>query len=66
MIRGLTLRRMANAVIPQIPDVDIDAQGVFKYILIKVGSRTENGDLVEKNIVRGYAECPYHCKWDLY
>lgn len=56
------LQKMANAIIPQIPDVDIDPQGVFKYILIKVGSPDENGEFVEKNIVRGYAECPYHSK----
>lgn len=63
MIRSLiTVRKMANAVIPQIPDVDIDPNGVFKYILIKVGCKDENGKFAEKNIVRGYAECPYHCK----
>lgn len=63
MIRSFSsLRKMANALIPQIPDVEIDPKGVFKYILIKVGSKNENGELVQKNIVRGYAECPYHCK----
>lgn len=63
MIRSFSaLRRMANPIIPQVADVDIDPKGVFKYILIKVGSPNENGEFVEKNIVRGYAECPYHCK----
>lgn len=64
MIRTFNLiRRMATAQIPQIPDVDIDPQGVFKYILIKVSSPDESGKFVDKNIVRGYAECPYHSKY---
>lgn len=63
MIRSFSIvRRMANTIIPQIPDVDIDPKGVFKYILIKVGSPNEQGEFVEKNIVRGYAECGYHSK----
>ncbi|VDN24811.1 unnamed protein product [Gongylonema pulchrum] len=39
-----------------IPDVNIDPEGVFKYILIKI---TEIAIDEEKVIVRGYA----HCKW---
>lgn len=38
-----------------IENVDIDADGRFKYILIKVGK----GD-VGKFIVRGYDSCGYH------
>lgn len=53
---------MATSVIPQVPDVDIDPDGVFKYILIKLTSPNENGDLQDKLIVRGFAECPYHSK----
>lgn len=60
MLRNfITLRRMASTLIP---DVDIDPKGVFKYILIQVSSPDEAGKFVEKKIVRGYAECPYHCK----
>ncbi|XP_019864529.1 14 kDa phosphohistidine phosphatase [Aethina tumida] len=56
-----SVRRMASSsVIPQIKDVDIDPNGVFKYILIKVTSPDECGKLYNKLIVRGYAECPYH------
>lgn len=51
---------MATAIIPQIKDVDIDPDGVFKYILIKVSSPKNDGKLEDKLIVRGYAECPYH------
>ncbi|XP_050497908.1 14 kDa phosphohistidine phosphatase-like [Diabrotica virgifera virgifera] len=51
---------MASAVIPQVKDVDIDASGVFKYILIKLSSAASDGKLVDKLIVRGYAECPFH------
>ena len=56
------LRRMASNVIPQIKNGDIDADGTFKYILIKVTSPNEDGKLEDKLIVRGYAECPYHGK----
>lgn len=59
-----SVRRMASSsVIPQIKDVDIDPNGVFKYILIKVTSPDECGKLYNKLIVRGYAECPYHCEY---
>lgn len=44
-----------------IRDADIDPSGVFKYILIKVNVK-EGGNETAKDIVRGYAECPYHCK----
>uniref|UniRef100_F1L613 Sex-regulated protein janus-B n=2 Tax=Ascaris TaxID=6251 RepID=F1L613_ASCSU len=40
-----------------IADVDIDPQGVFKYILIKV---TEKASNEEKLIVRGYKRCHFH------
>ncbi|KAL3984802.1 Janus/Ocnus (Ocnus) family protein [Acanthocheilonema viteae] len=39
-----------------IPDVDIDPEGLFKYIMIKVTSKSTGN---EKWIVRGYK----HCKW---
>lgn len=50
----------ASTVIPQVKDVDIDPNGVFKYILLKVTSPDAEGKLVDKLIVRGYVECPYH------
>ncbi|VDM43455.1 unnamed protein product [Toxocara canis] len=40
-----------------VADVDIDPQGVFKYILIKVMDKASNE---EKLIVRGYKRCPFH------
>lgn len=40
-----------------IPDVDLDDEGVFKYILISV-KHNQTGE--EKTIVRGYEECEYH------
>ncbi|VIO97892.1 Uncharacterized protein BM_BM17737 [Brugia malayi] len=39
-----------------VPDVDIDPEGVFKYIMIKVTAKQTSE---EKMIVRGYK----HCKW---
>ncbi|XP_044757229.1 14 kDa phosphohistidine phosphatase-like [Coccinella septempunctata] len=60
MIPGVRsfIRRMSS-IIPQVPDVDIDESGVFKYILVKLKSSGE-----EKLIVRGYGECPYHADID--
>ena len=40
----------------RISDVDIDPDGVFKYILIKVKAK----DGVSKTIVRGYNWAQYH------
>lgn len=62
MLRSFNfIRRMATAAC--VPDVDIDPQGVFKYILIKVSVPNDSGKFEDKLIVRGYAECPYHCKF---
>ncbi|XP_077390649.1 14 kDa phosphohistidine phosphatase [Festucalex cinctus] len=40
-----------------IPDVEIDPEGTFKYILVRV--KVKNGD-VGKNIVRGTKSAEYH------
>ena len=39
----------------QISDVNIDTEGCFKYILIKLAA---NGQ--EKHVVKGYAWAKYH------
>lgn len=53
---------MAEADLAQIPDVDIDPDGVFKYVLIRVRaaapSEAPAGD--SKDIVRGYKWAEYH------
>lgn len=49
--------RLFSTCISQIPDVDIDPSGKFKYILIQV-SDPETKE--EKYIVRGYKSCGYH------
>lgn len=41
----------------QIPDVDIDSKGRFKYILIHIKDNEAKG---EKYIVRGYKSCSFH------
>jgi len=41
-------------------DADIDNNGRFKYILIKVHNSPEGGKETSKHIVRGYASCEYH------
>lgn len=43
----------------QIPDVDIDNNGVFKYILVQVH---DDNNKQSKPIVRGYAVCQWHGK----
>ena len=45
---------------PHVPDVDIDANGRFKYILIKVMDKTQGGTF--KYIVRGFDWAGYHGK----
>ena len=46
--------------ISSVPDVDIDANGRFKYILIKVMDKTQGGAF--KYIVRGFDWADYHGK----
>lgn len=46
--------------ISQVPDVDVDPNGVFKYILIKLTITNDDGLTEEKHLVRGYASCSYH------
>lgn len=48
---------MAEADLSRVQDVDIDPDGVFKYVLIRVTpAGTESG----KEIVRGFAWAEYH------
>uniref|UniRef100_F6WVK9 14 kDa phosphohistidine phosphatase n=1 Tax=Monodelphis domestica TaxID=13616 RepID=F6WVK9_MONDO len=52
---------MAAAGLSEIPDVDIDSDGVFKYVLIRVHSaRDARARTVSKEIVRGYKWAEYH------
>ncbi|XP_037654358.1 14 kDa phosphohistidine phosphatase [Choloepus didactylus] len=53
---------MAEAGFAQIPDVDIDSDGVFKYVLIRVHSAPPSGSPAgkSKEIVRGYKWAEYH------
>ncbi|XP_023263743.1 14 kDa phosphohistidine phosphatase-like [Seriola lalandi dorsalis] len=47
---------MADA-LAKIPDVEIDPEGIFKYILVRV--KVKDGD-VHKDIVRGTKSAEYH------
>lgn len=49
---------MAEA-LAKIPDVEIDPEGTFKYILVRV--KVKDGD-VHKDIVRGTKSAEYHSK----
>ncbi|TRY88578.1 hypothetical protein DNTS_034551 [Danionella cerebrum] len=46
----------------KIPEVDLDPNGVFKYVLIRVHNKDEDDSYVD--IVRGYAWAEYHA--DIY
>lgn len=52
----------AAADLAQIPDVDIDSDGVFKYVLIRVHAVSPPGTPAgeSKEIVRGYKWAEYH------
>ncbi|XP_040860596.1 14 kDa phosphohistidine phosphatase isoform X1 [Ochotona curzoniae] len=56
---------MAAAALARVPDVDMDADGVFKYVLIRVCS-APSGTLPgeSKEVVRGYKWAEYHA--DIY
>ena len=41
-----------------IPDVEIDEDGVFKYVLITVAD--SNDEAIQKLVVRGNADAEYH------
>lgn len=56
-----SIRKMSD-VSSKLPDVDIDASGVFKYILMKLKFPSKDGQTEEKIIVRGYGDCAYHGK----
>ncbi|XP_060889153.1 si:dkey-51e6.1 [Labrus mixtus] len=53
---GKALVAMADA-LAKIPDVEIDPEGTFKYILVRV--KVKDGD-VHKDIVRGTKSAEYH------
>lgn len=48
---------MASAKLASIRDADIDPNGVFKYVLIRVHCTEDDSS---KDIVRGYAWAEYH------
>lgn len=50
---------MADA-LAKLPDVEIDPEGTFKYILLRVN--VKDGD-ANKDIVRGTKSAEYHSKW---
>lgn len=51
---------MSSEVLKGVPKVDIDPNGVFKYILIKVYDKEQNNVEPSITIVRGYQRCNYH------
>ncbi|KAL5279696.1 PHPT1 family protein [Megaselia abdita] len=54
-----SIRKM-EAKLDAIPLVDIDPEGIFKYILIKVHGPVKDGVEPSKHIVRGYARAQWH------
>lgn len=43
-----------------VPKVDIDPEGVFKYILLNVHSLQSETEGASVTILRGYKRCNYH------
>lgn len=58
----LITRMAGTSALENLKEVDIDPEGVFKYILIKVYGPEKGGVEPAKTIVRGYKRCPYHSK----
>lgn len=48
---------MSAECLAKIPEVDLDPNGVFKYVLIRVHSKNDDSHV---DIVRGYAWAEYH------
>uniref|UniRef100_A0A023F860 Sex-regulated protein janus-A n=1 Tax=Triatoma infestans TaxID=30076 RepID=A0A023F860_TRIIF len=56
---------MCSELLNSVPDVEIDPEGTFKYVLIRVyAPQTKDGNEPSKMIVRGNARGPYHA--DIY
>lgn len=53
---------MTEKALESIPLVDVDKKGIFKYVLIKVIGHEDCVEKNEKLVVRGYADCEFHCK----
>lgn len=58
-VLGRAAATMADA-LAKIPDVEIDPEGTFKYILVRV--KVKDGD-ANKDIVRGTKSAEYHSKF---
>jgi len=57
---------MTDSKMDTVPFVDIDEEGIFKYVLIKVyGKEKQDGSEPSKIIVRGYSRCEWHCKQNI-
>ena len=55
---------MSNAKLDAVPLVDIDHEGVFKYVLIKIyGRQLADGTEPNKSIVRGFNKASWHCEY---
>ncbi len=57
-MRAAALAKMADA-LSNVPDVDIDPEGKFKYILVNIKVK---GGTKQKVIVRGTKTAEYHSK----
>lgn len=63
---GVNIRRvsmMSSELLNSVPDVEIEPEGTFKYVLIRVyAPQTKDGNEPSKMIVRGNSRGPYHGK----
>lgn len=51
----------------KVEDVEIDADGVFKYILIEIKEidKKSKQEVGRKKIVRGFSWAEYHCEFSV-
>lgn len=64
LIKSRYYSRKMDAKLEAVPLVDIDGEGRFKYILIKVyGKERADGTEPSKLIVRGYRRAEWHGKY---
>jgi len=60
-LKGKSFTKMVDTKLEAVPNVDIDEEGVFKYVLIKVyAEQKADGTEPSKLIVRGYQRCQWH------
>lgn len=60
-LRFISMMSVPSPLLDKVPDVEIDPEGRFKYVLIRVyAPATKDGNEPSKMVVRGNARGAYH------